>query len=107
MTSKLIRRTILSVLVLTTLFSVQLRAAERPNIVFFLADDQRNDQLSCYGHPLVKTPNLDKLASQGTRFTNAFVTTSICAPAGPRYLPAWWNVVITIHLVRRRLRKTL
>ena len=79
MTSKLIRRTILSVLVLTTVFSVQLRAAERPNIVFFLADDQRNDQLSCYGHPLVKTPNLDKLASQGTRFTNAFVTTSICA----------------------------
>ena len=53
--------------------------AKRPNIVFFLADDQRNDQLGCYGHPFVKTPNLDKLAARGTRFTNAFVTTSICA----------------------------
>ena len=59
--------------------AAQATDADRPNIVFFLADDQRNDQLGCYGHPFVKTPNLDKLAARGTRFTNAFVTTSICA----------------------------
>ena len=57
--------------------AAQATDADRPNIVFFLADDQRNDQLGCYGHPFVKTPNLDKLAARGTRFTNAFVTTSI------------------------------
>ncbi len=50
----------------------------KPNIVFILADDQRNDMLSCSGHPIVKTPTIDKLSEKGVRFTNAFVTTSIC-----------------------------
>ncbi|MDB4614343.1 sulfatase [bacterium] len=53
-------------------------AAGRPNIIFFLADDQRNDTLGCAGHPIVKTPNIDRLAANGTRFTNAFVQHSIC-----------------------------
>lgn len=51
----------------------------RPNIIFILADDQRNDVLGCAGHPVVQTPTIDKLAVKGIRFTNAFVTTSICA----------------------------
>ena len=50
-----------------------------PNILFFLIDDQRNDILSCEGHPIVQTPTIDYLAENGIRFTNAFVTTSICA----------------------------
>ena len=54
-------------------------ADERPNILFFLIDDQRNDQMACAGHPFVQTPTVDKLAREGVRFTNAFVTTSICA----------------------------
>ena len=52
---------------------------DRPNIIFFLSDDQRADFLGCAGHPVLKTPNVDKLAAQGIRFTNMFVTTSICA----------------------------
>jgi arylsulfatase A-like enzyme len=62
--------------------SVLAPAAEekpRPNILFFLIDDQRNDTLGCAGHPLLKTPVVDELAAQGVRFKNAFVTTSICA----------------------------
>ncbi len=51
---------------------------KRPNILFFLADDQRNDTLGCAGHDIVKTPNIDRLASQGLRFRNAFVSTAIC-----------------------------
>ncbi len=51
----------------------------QPNILFFLIDDQRNDVLSCAGHPIVKTPIVDDLANRGIRFSNAFVTTSICA----------------------------
>ncbi len=54
-------------------------AAERPNIIFFLSDDHRADVLGCAGHPVVKTPTIDHLASRGERFTNGFVTTSICA----------------------------
>jgi len=52
---------------------------ERPNILFFLVDDQRNDMLSVAGHPIIKTPTVDKLAENGIRFTNTFVTTAICA----------------------------
>lgn len=51
----------------------------KPNILFFLVDDQRDDVISCAGHPFVQTPTVDKLAENGIRFTNAFVTTSICA----------------------------
>ncbi|MFT6368930.1 MAG: arylsulfatase A-like enzyme [Maribacter sp.] len=52
---------------------------EKPNILFFLIDDQRNDMMSCAGHPIIQTPTIDALAQNGIRFTNAFVTTSICA----------------------------
>lgn len=55
------------------------QSEERPNVLFVLIDDQRNDLISCAGHPIVKTPTVDKLAEDGIRFTNMFVTTSICA----------------------------
>ena len=49
----------------------------KPNILFFLIDDQRNDVISCAGHPFVQTPTVDKLAKNGIRFTNAFVTNAV------------------------------
>ena len=45
-----------------------LSAAERPNIVFIFADDWGWGDLSCHGHPYVKTPNIDRLAKEGTDF---------------------------------------
>jgi arylsulfatase A-like enzyme len=56
------------------------RAGEptRPNFLILLTDDQRWDCLGCMGHPLLKTPNLDRLAAEGVLFNNSFVTTSIC-----------------------------
>src|SRR4051794_9543343 len=51
----------------------------RPNLLFILTDDQRFDLMGCAGHPILKTPNMDRLARQGTRFRNMFVTTPICA----------------------------
>lgn len=55
------------------------RAADRPNIVFLLADDMRWDMMGCAGNPIIRTPHLDALAKDGTRFKNSFVTTAICA----------------------------
>lgn len=52
---------------------------QRPNLLFFLADDQRADCLSCAGHPILRTPRVDGLAAGGVRFAEMFVTTSICA----------------------------
>ncbi|MFC1539821.1 sulfatase, partial [Candidatus Latescibacterota bacterium] len=53
----------------------------RPNILFIMTDDQTVDQMSCYGHPFLKTPNMDRIASEGTKFTNCFCTNSLCAPS--------------------------
>ena len=54
------------------------RGADQPNIVFFFADDQTTNTLGCYGNEVVQTPHIDQLASQGTQFSNAFVSHSIC-----------------------------
>ena len=51
----------------------------KPNIIFFLTDDQRSSTLGCYGNTLIKTPTLDGLAAAGVRFENAFCETPICA----------------------------
>lgn len=52
--------------------------SERPNVVFFFADDQTSSSLGCYGNPVIQTPTLDSLASRGVRFENAFVSQAIC-----------------------------
>lgn len=51
----------------------------RPNIILFVADDHGLDALGAYGNPIIKTPNLDKLATEGARFTNAYCTSASCA----------------------------
>lgn len=56
-------------------------AAERPNFVFIIADDISWDDFGCYGNSYVKTPNIDKLAEEGLRFDNAFLTASSCSPS--------------------------
>ena len=54
-------------------FASSVSGADRPNILFFLSDDQRNDQMGAVGHPILQTPTMDRLAAEGVRFTNAFV----------------------------------
>ncbi|MCZ6470071.1 MAG: sulfatase-like hydrolase/transferase [Gammaproteobacteria bacterium] len=51
------------------------------NVLFLFSDEHRRDALGCYGHALVKTPNLDRLADRGTRFSNAYTPSPICVPA--------------------------
>lgn len=55
-------------------------AAERPNIVFILADDLGWSDLGCYGDKFHETPNIDKLANQGMRFTDAYAACCVCSP---------------------------
>lgn len=51
------------------------------NVLFVMADQLRADYLSCYGHPKLSTPNIDALASRGTRFTNCYVQGPVCGPS--------------------------
>lgn len=58
-----------------------LLAAERPNIIFIFSDDHAQHAISAYGSKVNQTPHLDRLAKDGTRFVNSFVTNSICTPS--------------------------
>jgi N-acetylgalactosamine-6-sulfatase len=56
-------------------------AANRPNVIFILADDLGWGDLGCYGHATIRTPNLDRMASEGTLFTQFYVNASVCSPS--------------------------
>ena len=79
-----------------TLFAQQ----KAPNIIFILTDDHRWDAMSSMGHPVIQTPNLDRLSEQGILFTNAFVTTSLCSPSRASFLTGQYahrHGVVTNH----------
>jgi len=61
-------------------------ASTRPNIVFVLVDDLRWDALSCMGHPVAKTPNIDRIAKEGVLFKNFFVSIPLCSPSRSSFL---------------------
>lgn len=61
-------------------------AAQKPNIIFLLADDMRFDALGCNGNKIAITPHLDALAAKGTNFKNSYVTTAICAISRASFL---------------------
>ena len=62
-------------------FAVGARGDDRPNFIFFIADDVGWNDLGCYGNAFVKTPHLDAMATKGLRFTNAYLTISSCSPS--------------------------
>ena len=57
----------------------KIKKSSPPNIIFIVTDDQRWDMLGCAGNQIIQTPNIDRMASSGVRFSHAFVTTPICA----------------------------
>ncbi|MHC4124136.1 MAG: sulfatase-like hydrolase/transferase [Planctomycetota bacterium] len=69
------------------------KSTRAPNIIFLLTDDQRARTLGCSGHSVIKTPNLDKLAKQGIRFTNAFIAEPTCAPSRVTYFTGQYERV--------------
>ena len=62
-------------------FSLGMQAQQRPNIIYIMSDDHDADAISAYHKQFIQTPNIDRLAKEGMRFTKAFVGNSICAPA--------------------------
>ena len=57
------------------------KEGERPNLILFLADDLSYEDLSCYGHPVVRTPHVDQFAKEGLNMTHMFTSTAMCAPS--------------------------
>lgn len=90
------RKQLLAVCVLAAMLAIvcsqrTLRAADQPNIVILFTDDMGYGDLQCYGHPQIRTPNIDRLAADGLRMTS-FITGSWCVPSRTqlitgRYMP--------------------
>jgi arylsulfatase A-like enzyme len=62
----------------------------RPNLVWFMPDQQRTDAVGCFGNDVVQTPTIDAVAARGTRFTNAFVQHSVCGPSRVSHMTGWY-----------------
>ena len=74
----------------TTLASCGAQQDEQPNIVWLIAEDFSPD-LGCYGHPLVHSPNLDKLAAEGIRYEYAFASSPVCSAARSGFITGMYQ----------------
>lgn len=72
-------------------------SAKRPNVIFILADDWGWGDLGCYGHKILKTPNLDRLAKGGTLFTNFYVGGSVCSPSRAAFMTGQYPARNRVH----------
>src|SRR5947207_7901387 len=84
-------------LILLALFTgLTVHAAKRPNIIFLLTDDMGYGDAACYGGRFVPTPNIDRLAKEGTRFTQFYAASPVCSPSRTGFLtgmyPARWRI---------------
>jgi arylsulfatase A-like enzyme len=64
-------------------------AKRRPNLIYFMPDELRADALSCYGNPVCRTPNFDRLADDGTRFANCHIQFPVCGASRCSMLTGW------------------
>ena len=74
-------------------------AADRPNIVWIVGENIALD-LGCYGEKLVKTPNLDRLAAEGVRFTKVYSTSPVCAPSRSAFMVGMYQTTTDMHHMR-------
>ena len=68
-----------------------------PNIVIVFTDDQGYGDLSCYGHPTIRTPNIDRLAAEGTKFSQFYVASPVCSPSRAALLTGCYPKRVGMH----------
>ncbi len=88
----MIRRLAFIFLLFSVILSPALpQAASRPNVIFIMADDLGYGDLGCYGQEKIRTPNIDRLAAEGMRFTQAYAGSSVCAPSRSSLMTGFHN----------------
>ena len=76
--------------------SLAVAADQKPNIVWIIVDDM-SANFSCYGEDLIETPNVDRLAARGLKFTNAFVTAPVCSTCRSAFITGMYQTSIGAH----------
>ena len=76
---------------------VQSGTESRPNIIWLIAEDLSAIELGIYGNAVAQTPNLDRLAAEGTLYPNTFATTPVCAPTRSSFITGMHNTTINAH----------
>src|SRR3954468_21860710 len=71
-------------------------AARTPNVLVIMTDDQARWALGCYGNSECRTPNMDRIARDGARFTNAFVVTPVCSPSRASFFTGRYGTELRI-----------
>ena len=77
-------------LLILSLFASSALAKEKMNVLFIISDDLTATALSCYGNTVCKTPNIDRLAAQGTRFTKAYCQGTYCGPSRASFMSGYY-----------------
>src|SRR3954468_21040367 len=75
--------------------------------VLFVASDDLNNCLSCYGHPVVRTPNIDRIARQGVRFDRAYCQFSLCSPSRSSLMTGMAPDTTRVYDLQKHFRETL
>lgn len=86
------KKAFIIILIALTGFSSVYAKGEKPNVIVIFTDDQGSIDLNCYGAKDLKTPNLDKLASEGVRFTQFYAGSSVCSPSRATLLTGKTNL---------------
>ena len=77
-------------IILVALSCFSTNAAIKPNVLFIISDDLTSTALSCYGNEVCRTPNIDGLAAQGTRFTRAYCNATYCGPSRASFMSGYY-----------------
>ena len=84
-----------------------LRAAGRPRNALFIATDDLNNCIGCYGHPIVKTPNIDRIARLGVRFDRAYCQFPLCSPSRTSIMTGLSPDTTTVYNLQKHFREAI
>jgi N-sulfoglucosamine sulfohydrolase len=91
------KTTSLLIALLAGVFTAHAADARRPNILWLIAEDMGPDAVTCYGNEQVWTPNLDKLADGGVRYTRAYTTAPVCSASRSAFMTGMYQTTIGAH----------
>ena len=83
-------RFLVTLITLATAPAVLAAGGSGRNVLFIISDDLTLNALSCYGNPISRTPNIDRIAARGTRFTRAYCNATYCGPSRASFMSGYY-----------------